>query len=290
MQISNEAKELVELKYFDKSREIIKRLHNNISRLQQTMQFSGAMQNAIDKEYINAATELGDTLYSLYFEAFVEEGLLPREGDWRKICNNIETNIKKDIPSNPQNISPRAIETINKLPIRFYEILKNKIKIIELEQKKTQKRDEAIKSELQEIITSPIMDFSFVANARMKAIIERDYSELEQLSPEASSKSVLILAGGIIEGLLIDALIKNGYWTEKEAFERSLKELIHPAKSKDIITHDNITDVLRVFRNLVHPAREIRDNLGFTVDHARHARTSVNVIISEVRQWHIKNP
>ena len=136
----------------------------------------------------------------------------------------------------------------------------------------------------------PVVDFSFIADTRFKKIIERDYAELQRLNPETAPKSVLILAGGIMEGLLIDALIKSGYWSEKEAFERFLKDMIYPAKTKGIIAHDNITEVLRVFRNLVHPAREVRDNLSFTVDHARHARTSVDVIISEVRQWHANNP
>lgn len=140
------------------------------------------------------------------------------------------------------------------------------------------------------ITSMPTVDFSFVADARIRKIIERDYTELQQLDPESTPKSVLILAGGIIEGLLIDAIIKSGHWTEKEAFERPLKDMIYPAKNKGIIAHDNITEVLRVFRNLVHPGREIRDSLVFTKDHAKHAKTSVDVMISEVRQWHIKNP
>ncbi len=139
-------------------------------------------------------------------------------------------------------------------------------------------------------VTIPLRDFSFIADVRLRTIIERDYTELQRLNAESTPKSVLILAGGIIEGLLIDAIVKSGYWTEHEAFERYLKDMIHPAKSKGIITHDNITDVLRVFRNLVHPAREIRDGLVFSKDHSQHAKTSVGVIISEIREWHIKNP
>jgi hypothetical protein len=140
-------------------------------------------------------------------------------------------------------------------------------------------------------LPTPIpMDFSFIKDNRIKSIIERDYAELQKLSAETHPKSVLILSGGIIEGLLIDALVKSGEWTEQEAFERFLAKMIHPSKARGIITHDNITEVLRVFRNIVHPAREIRDNLTFTPDHARHARTSVDVIITEVRQWHASNP
>jgi hypothetical protein len=139
-------------------------------------------------------------------------------------------------------------------------------------------------------VTIPPPDFSFIRDVSLRTIIERDYTELQRLDTESTPKSVLILAGGIIEGLLIDAIVKSGHWTEQEAFERHLKDMIHPSKTKGIITHDNITDVLRVFRNLVHPAREIRDGLVFSKDHAKHAKTSVDVIISEVREWHSKNP
>jgi AbiTii len=143
-------------------------------------------------------------------------------------------------------------------------------------------------------ITTPdqnkTMDFAFISDDRFRTILERDYAELQALSPEVHPKSVLILAGGIIEGLLIDALVKSGYWDEKTTFEKFLKELIYPAKAKGIIIHDNITEVLRVFRNLVHPAREIRDKLSFTAEHAKHARTSVDVVIAEVRRWQASIP
>jgi hypothetical protein len=136
----------------------------------------------------------------------------------------------------------------------------------------------------------PVVDFSFIADTRMRNIIERDYKELQQLNPDATPKSVLILSGGIIEGLLIDAIVKSGYWNEEEAFKRSLKDMIHPAKMKGIIIQDSISEWVRSFRNIVHPAKEIKENLLLTKDHAKHARTSVDVVISEIRQWHTSNP
>jgi hypothetical protein len=148
---------------------------------------------------------------------------------------------------------------------------------------------EAPKVEYHFIEPMPTVDFSFVTDARFRVIIERDYAELQRLDPEAAPKSVLVLSGSMIEGLLIDALVRSGE-DEKETFEKFLKQLIHPAKSRSIILHDNITEVLRVFRNLIHPAREIRDDLKFTVEHAKHALTSVDVVIAEVRQWHINHP
>ena len=130
------------------------------------------------------------------------------------------------------------------------------------------------------------VDLPFMKDQRLKTIVERDYAELQELDADKMPKSMLVLCGSILEGLLLDAIITSKYWTPKEANERFLKDMIHPAKAQGIIQHDNLSDVLRVFRNLVHPAREIRDNLVFDASHAKHAKTTVDVIIGEVRNWY----
>ncbi|HEY1249243.1 MAG TPA: hypothetical protein VGE97_09665, partial [Nitrososphaera sp.] len=133
-------------------------------------------------------------------------------------------------------------------------------------------------------------DFSFVADAELKKIIERDYTELQQLDPYTSPKSVLILSGSIIEGLLIDALVTKGDFPSAGECGRFLKDLIYPAKNAGVIKHDNLSEILRVFRNLVHPAREIKDSLNFDQPHAAHSRAAVDVIISDVRTWYANRP
>ena len=62
----------------------------------------------------------------------------------------------------------------------------------------------------------------------------------------------------------------------------------HPQRIRmaDIISHDNITDILKVFRNLVHIAKKVKENLVSNEAHAKHALTSVEVIIAEVRSWY----
>lgn len=130
------------------------------------------------------------------------------------------------------------------------------------------------------------VDFTFIADPEVQRIIERDYAELQNLDSNKTPKSVLVISGGIIEGLLCDAIITSGYWSTKEANERFLKDMIYPSKSQGIVQHDNLSEVLRVFRNLIHPAREIRDKLVFDESHANHARAAVEVIISEVRSWY----
>jgi hypothetical protein len=131
-------------------------------------------------------------------------------------------------------------------------------------------------------------DFAFISNVQIRKIVERDYVELKNLDPDKTPKAVLVLAGAIIEALLFDALVENGKWTFQEACQRHFKDMIYPAKQGGIISHDNITEVLRVFRNLIHIGREIKDNLIFDKTHAKHALSSAEVIITEVRGWRQK--
>ena len=137
-----------------------------------------------------------------------------------------------------------------------------------------------------EVIKFTIPDFSFMHDERYRKIVIRDYEELVNLNPDKAPKSMLIIAGGIIEALLIDALIVNNTFTYEKASEKFLKELIHPALTANIIKHDRLTDVLRVFRNLVHPTREIREGLVLSKEEARHSLSGVDVIISEVKAWY----
>lgn len=128
-------------------------------------------------------------------------------------------------------------------------------------------------------------DFSFIFDARIRTIIERDYEELQGLDPRTSTKSVIVLSGGIIEGLLLDALVASRKWTFEEACQNFLKDMIGPAKNKGIITEDKLTDVTRKYRNLIHPAREIREKLVLEQDDAVLAKTAVEIVAREVRAW-----
>lgn len=127
--------------------------------------------------------------------------------------------------------------------------------------------------------------FSFVLDEKIKVILERDYSELQNLNPEVARKSVIVLSGGIIEGLLIDALIVSEELTFKDACKKNFFELIQLAKSKKIITEDILSNSIRNYRNLVHPAKEIRDEMLFDSTDAKLASAGLEIIIRDVKKW-----
>jgi hypothetical protein len=133
-------------------------------------------------------------------------------------------------------------------------------------------------------------DLSFVADQRLRTIVERDYAELQELDPGQTSKAVLVLAGGVIEGILLDALVVTGdhRWTFAEGCKRFLKDMIGAAVVKGIIKEDKFTHAIRNYRNAIHPGKEIQENIRFGEPDAKLAHAGADVVIREVREWHSK--
>lgn len=131
-------------------------------------------------------------------------------------------------------------------------------------------------------------DFSFMANDDLRKVVERDYLELQRLDRSEALKSTLVLAGGILEGVLLDALVQAGKWDPLEASRRFLNEMIGPAKNAGIISEDRLSDVVRKYRALIHPGRQTREAITFDTHDANLARSAVEIMIREIRAWHEK--
>lgn len=130
-------------------------------------------------------------------------------------------------------------------------------------------------------------DFPFVRNANLRAIIERDYRELVlKLFPSECWKSVVVLAGSILEGLLHDLLTRDanriaaanasGRVPTRRVRKKLLKIPIDSPNREDQWLLESLIEVaddlallpanwkqsvqavLRGFRNYVHPLEELR--------------------------------
>lgn len=126
--------------------------------------------------------------------------------------------------------------------------------------------------------------FTYVKNADLRKIIERDYSELEtRLFPTQAWKSVVIMAGSVLEAVLYDLLTnepaavtaamsataapkKRGgsvrdITLDTYEDEWKLNDMIKVAAELKIIRPDDERTthaVLREYRNLVHPRVELK--------------------------------
>jgi hypothetical protein len=130
------------------------------------------------------------------------------------------------------------------------------------------------------------MEFGFIRNESLRVLIERDYAELQGLDTETQSKAVVVLAGDILEGLLIDSLTVAGRWDFDSACQQRLSDMIGPAKTKGIIKEDRLTRILKDYRNLIHPGRSVRNKVQLTKDDADLARVAVNLTIRDIAHWY----
>jgi hypothetical protein len=116
--------------------------------------------------------------------------------------------------------------------------------------------------------------FDYIADADLRRIIERDYLELTlKLFPSHAWKSTVIMAGSILEAMLTDILTEPSRMSATLASpkrptkgditkgEWKLEKLIDVAEDTGILPTNRaktIDQVLRDYRNFVHPKKEIR--------------------------------
>ena len=131
-------------------------------------------------------------------------------------------------------------------------------------------------------------DFSFVKTPELRAIIERDYDEIQRAYITKAWKSVIILAGGTIEAILTDLLLTNKNTAvaavkapkKPDITEWELSDIINVAVELEFVSGgvDKLSHSVREYRNLVHPGNEIRKKLTFGEEEARIALEVLHIV------------
>ncbi len=123
--------------------------------------------------------------------------------------------------------------------------------------------------------------FPYISDKKLRNIVERDYKELSViLLPSRAWKSCVIIAGSILEAILYDLLCSKSKIRKKAMAslkaprdkhkkvkdilkdEWVLKDLIEVATDISILPDkkaNTIDQVLRDYRNFVHPKKEIKE-------------------------------
>ena len=131
--------------------------------------------------------------------------------------------------------------------------------------------------------------FTFVKDSALRNAIERDYSEIQRALIASCPKSVMILAGGVIEALLLDALRQDATSAKassaapknKKGLDRwNLSDLINVGIDLGLIKGGaaKLSHSIREYRNLVHPGNEIRNRLDVKREEARIAIEVLHII------------
>jgi len=119
--------------------------------------------------------------------------------------------------------------------------------------------------------------FRWLSDPDLRVIVERDYAELATiLIPDGAWKSAVVLAGSILEAVLLDLLVKDAArlalakaspsapkkkGAAKPEDEWTLDEMIKVATAISLVATgraDTFDQVLRDYRNFIHPAKETR--------------------------------
>ncbi len=136
---------------------------------------------------------------------------------------------------------------------------------------------------------------------KLRQIAVRDYDELRKVAAVGAVKSRFILMGGLLEALLLDALLTC---TREAAATRaaqregtrkldqwSLASLIDAAVDLDFVRPGvkNLSHQVRDFRNLIHPAFERRKRYDVRKDEADIAEQILTVVIKDLRDIFARN-
>jgi len=130
--------------------------------------------------------------------------------------------------------------------------------------------------------------FDFVAGEGFRSSLESDYRELNVAMEARAWKAVHILAGSIIEAILIDYLVASNYKNtpRNDLLKLDLDKAISACKQENVLSEKaaSLATVVRLYRNLIHPGRIER--LGEKVDEngAKIAQALVAIVVDEISQ------
>ncbi len=126
--------------------------------------------------------------------------------------------------------------------------------------------------------------FDFITNEAFRKSLESDFEELTACDKAKAWKAVHVLAGSIIEAVLIDHLSESGKTPSKDPLKMELAELIQFCKDEEILSQKSVdlSSVVRGYRNLIHPGRVIRLKEQVDARGASIAQALVEIIVEEV--------
>lgn len=104
--------------------------------------------------------------------------------------------------------------------------------------------------------------FDFITNKEFRQSLDADFKEMQSCVEIGSWKCAQVIAGSVVEALLIDSLLAlpNPARTGKAPLSMDLAEAIAICKNEKILSDRtaDLCSVIRSYRNLIHPGRLVR--------------------------------
>jgi hypothetical protein len=141
----------------------------------------------------------------------------------------------------------------------------------------------------------PHDEFAFISEAGLREQLWEDWQEAQKVHAADARKSCVILCGGVLEGILLDALASDRTLA-RERYTRprgrrpvdlhqwSLADLIDVAEEHGILRKATIhlSQALREYRNLIHPGRQMRAGMIMSKEEANIAINVVRICLREL--------
>jgi hypothetical protein len=134
----------------------------------------------------------------------------------------------------------------------------------------------------------PLTSFDFVGDEGLRASLARDAEELTIASRSGAHKSTVVLAGSIIETVLLDHLVSTDHAqrTGRDPTKFEFAKLIDTCHDEGVISDrtKHLLHAVRDYRNLIHPGRSLRLKDQVTSASAAVAQGVVGIICTEIAE------
>lgn len=128
--------------------------------------------------------------------------------------------------------------------------------------------------------------FDFITRPDLRQALAADFAELEACASAKAWKAVHVLAGSIIEAVLIDHLLASSPSETRTAslLQMTLGQVIAECKQKKVLSQKTIDlcSAVKEYRNLIHPGRMVRLQESVDQDTGRVAHALVEIVVREV--------
>jgi hypothetical protein len=128
--------------------------------------------------------------------------------------------------------------------------------------------------------------FDYITSDEFRKSLESDYQEISRCFDAGAWKAVHVLAGSIIEAVLLDYISAEGFTSHDEALKMDLGTAINLCKDKKVISSrtSDLSSVIKSYRNLIHPGRLIRQQENIDKNSAEVARALVAIVVDEIEK------
>jgi hypothetical protein len=127
------------------------------------------------------------------------------------------------------------------------------------------------------------IDFDFITDEKLRSGLQADYREMTICATNEAWKAVYVLAGSLVEAILVDYLQNSGN-TDPDPLKMTLGELIVAAKDAGAVSPKTaeLSAAIKEFRNLIHPGRIVRFEERVDADGGVVAEALVSMVVREV--------